>query len=89
MASGLFPLAAIDIPAYGHESPPPVEPEVSPGQSLTARVLDRREHMPTAMSPMHSSRPHKSASGWKLNEHPGLVFPQKKTTISWPRWSTF
>ena len=52
MASGFFPLAAIDIPVYGHENSPSdgrgsfIEPEVSPGQSLTARVLDRREHMP-------------------------------------------
>jgi hypothetical protein len=23
--------------------------------------------------------PHMSVNGWKLNEHPGLVVPQKKT----------
>lgn len=86
MAGDFFPLAVIDIPAYGHENSPSdgrdsfIEPEVSPGQSLTARVLDRREHMPTAMSPMRSPWPHMSVRGWTLNEHPGLVVPQKKTT---------
>jgi hypothetical protein len=86
MASGFFQLAAMDLPAYGHENSPSdgpgsfIKPVVSPGQSLTAQVLDRRERMPTAMSPMRSPWPHVSVSGWKLNERRGLVVPQKKTT---------
>jgi hypothetical protein len=86
MASGFFPLVVIDIPLHAHENSPSygrgsfVEPKVSPGQSLTARVRDRREHMPTATSPMRSPWPDMSISGWNLNEHPDSVVPQKKTT---------
>jgi hypothetical protein len=60
MASGFFPLAAIDLPAYGHGNSASDargsfnEPDISAWLSLTARVLDPRDQMPTAMSPMRS-----------------------------------